>query len=56
MTIIATTCRRCGTEFEPSREAIVAGAWRLCPACRDVGPPGLADQAALRESGARERR
>jgi hypothetical protein len=36
MTIITTTCRRCGTEFEPDREAIVAGAWRLCPACRDT--------------------
>jgi hypothetical protein len=35
MTIIATTCRRCGQELEPGREAIVAGAWRLCPDCRD---------------------
>jgi hypothetical protein len=25
MTIIATTCRRCGVEFEPGREAIIAG-------------------------------
>jgi hypothetical protein len=31
---ITTTCRRCGTEFAPDREAIVAGAWRLCPDCR----------------------
>jgi hypothetical protein len=34
MTIITTTCRRCRAEFEPGREAIVAGTWRLCPACR----------------------
>jgi hypothetical protein len=39
MTII-TICRRCGTEFEPIREAIIAGAWRLCPDCRDVGSTG----------------
>jgi hypothetical protein len=37
MTIITTTCRRCGTEFEPDHRAIVAGAWRLCPDCRDTG-------------------
>ena len=37
MTAILITCRRCGSEFEPSREAIVAGAWRLCPDCRDGG-------------------
>jgi hypothetical protein len=35
VTIITTTCRRCGTEFEPGREAIVAGAWRVCPDCRE---------------------
>jgi hypothetical protein len=40
MTIITTTCRRCGAEFEPGREAIVVGAWRLCPGCRDVAPSG----------------
>jgi hypothetical protein len=32
---ILITCRRCGTEFEPGRKAIIAGAWRLCPDCRD---------------------
>ena len=37
MTIITTTCRRCGTEFEPDRRAIVTGAWRVCPDCRDGG-------------------
>ena len=31
---IIVTCRRCGAEFEPSREAVVGGAWRLCPDCR----------------------
>ena len=40
MTIIATICRRCGAEFEPGREAIMAGTWRLCPACREVGATG----------------
>ena len=34
MTIIITTCRRGGAEFAPGREAIVAGTWRLCLACR----------------------
>jgi hypothetical protein len=35
VTIITTVCRRCRVEFEPGREAIVAGTWRLCPECRD---------------------
>ena len=39
---IATTCRSCGQEFEPSHEAIVAGAWHMCPACRDAERPPLA--------------
>jgi hypothetical protein len=30
------TCRRCGAEFAPGRETIVAGAWRLCPDCRGL--------------------
>jgi hypothetical protein len=34
MTIIVTTCGLCGQEFEPDHRAIVAGTWRLCPACR----------------------
>jgi hypothetical protein len=34
MSIIATTCRGCDAEFEPGREAIVAGTWQFCPACR----------------------
>ena len=38
MTIITTTCRRCGQEFEPDRRAIVAGSWRLCPACQPQPP------------------
>jgi hypothetical protein len=40
MTIITTTCRRGGAEFAPGREAIVAGTWRLCPACRGGGATG----------------
>jgi hypothetical protein len=34
MTIITTTCRRCGAEFAPDHRAIVAGSWRVCPACQ----------------------
>ena len=33
MTTIVSTCRECGSEYEPSREAIQAGTWRRCPAC-----------------------
>jgi hypothetical protein len=40
MTVILTTCRRCGVEFAPGRQAIVAGAWRLCPDCRGVVSSG----------------
>ncbi len=36
---IITICRRCGAEFEADHRVIVAGAWRLCPACRDPAPP-----------------
>jgi len=32
---ILTTCRRCGADHEPDRRAIVGGAWRLCPRCRE---------------------
>jgi hypothetical protein len=32
---MATTCRRCGTEFEPEPTTIMAGHWRLCDDCRD---------------------
>ena len=39
MTAATTTCRRCGVEFEPDRAAILAGAWRLCPDCRDAPSP-----------------
>jgi uncharacterized OB-fold protein len=39
MTTIITTCRACGREFAPDRRAILAGAWRLCPACRNAGAP-----------------
>jgi hypothetical protein len=34
MTALITTCRICGTEFEPDAEAIRAGCWRLCRTCR----------------------
>ncbi len=33
-----TTCRTCGRPFAPSPEAIRAGTWHTCPACRgDAG-------------------
>jgi len=32
------TCKQCGRQYEPTREAIVAGTWRRgCPVCH---PPG----------------
>jgi hypothetical protein len=31
---ILVACRHFGVEFEPGREAIVGGVWRLCPDCR----------------------
>jgi hypothetical protein len=34
MTTFITTCRTCGREFAPGREAIRAGSWRLCPGCQ----------------------
>jgi hypothetical protein len=36
---VVVTCRLCGTELEPDHRAVVAGPWRLCPACRPE-PPG----------------
>ena len=33
MTDFLTTCRRCGKEYEPSRESIQAGTWKVCPDC-----------------------
>jgi hypothetical protein len=33
MTVVVS-CRQCGRGFEPDRRAIVAGSWRLCPACQ----------------------
>ncbi len=33
---ILVICRHCGAEFEADRRVIVAGAWRLCPACRET--------------------
>ena len=35
---LSTWCRRCGAEFTADRRAIVSGAWRLCPTCRDEPP------------------
>ncbi len=37
---IEVRCRRCGRPFVADRAAILAGRWRLCPACRDPSPSG----------------
>jgi len=34
-----TWCRRCGIEVAATRDVILAGAWRLCPDCREAPPP-----------------
>jgi hypothetical protein len=41
MTAVISTCRGCGAEFEADRRTILAGSWRICPACRAVAasPP-----------------
>jgi len=44
---IETRCRRCGREYEADCAAILAGLWRLCPACRDPRPPGAGVPAAV---------
>ena len=51
---IATWCRRCGREFTADRRAIVSGAWRLCPACRDEPPrvPTAGDPPRFRQHSA----
>ena len=40
--IVTTRCRRCGRDFDADRAAILTGPrfWKLCPLCRDPGPPG----------------
>jgi uncharacterized OB-fold protein len=41
------TCRQCGRAFEPSREAIKADSWRLCPTCQ----PQPSTETRCRECG-----
>jgi hypothetical protein len=47
MSSYLVTCKTCGAEFEPSREAIKAGAWRLCPMCA----PAPTKETSCRECG-----
>jgi hypothetical protein len=47
MSVFVTACRNCGTEFEPSREAIRAGTWKVCPTCQ----PASSTEARCRECG-----
>lgn len=37
MPTLIVTCRRCGRTFEPDPRDVRAGAWRVCPACREAG-------------------
>ena len=39
MTAFITRCDQCHVEFEPTHDAIVAGAWHTCPACQTKDPP-----------------
>ncbi len=39
MTTLVTTCRTCGSEFEPDRQTILRGQWKTCPACRPAATP-----------------
>jgi DNA-directed RNA polymerase subunit RPC12/RpoP len=39
MTRMETRCAGCGRLFMPDRDAILAGSWRTCPACRVDGVP-----------------
>ncbi len=39
MSAIITVCLQCGMEFEPDHDAILAGTWRVCPACRTATAP-----------------
>lgn len=47
MTGFITRCRRCGQEFEPNQQAIIAATWRLCPTCR----PQPTQKTCCRECG-----
>jgi uncharacterized OB-fold protein len=47
MTVFVTRCKDCGAEFEPTQDAIRAGSWRLCDACR----PQTAEQSRCRRCG-----
>lgn len=39
VTTIETTCRQCGRGFQPIRQVIRAGLWRICPAWRERENP-----------------
>jgi hypothetical protein len=34
MTAIVVTCAKCGREFTPSKDDLLHGRWKLCPACQ----------------------
>ena len=49
---IVTTCRHCGDTFTADQRAILAGAWRLCPACQEPRPVGpTIDSSPTMEDG-----
>lgn len=35
---LSTTCRQCGSEYEPDAASIKAGRWQICPQCRQTQP------------------
>ena len=37
---LLVTCRMCGAEHEPDRDAVLSGAWRVCRPCPADGAPG----------------
>lgn len=51
MTALITVCRGCGREFEPDRQTILKGTWRICPACRPAASEAAPAESACRECG-----
>jgi hypothetical protein len=44
---VETACRSCGRAFEATRDDVVRGVWRDCPACRPAAAT-LGSQAVAR--------
>ncbi len=50
MSAIIAVCRRCGMDFEPDHDAILAGTWRTCLTCRPPTTPPPDDPGSRCES------